>query len=49
MSLAGMGKIDDIIHGMKFGVTIFEVNYPFFLAEQQKALIRNPDKTYKER
>jgi len=44
-----MGKLEDIAHAMKFGISIFEVNYPFAVAEQQKALIRNADDTYTER
>jgi queuine/archaeosine tRNA-ribosyltransferase len=46
LGLAGLGKIEDIVHGLKFGISIFEVNYPFILAEEQKALIRNGDGTY---
>lgn len=41
LGLAGLGKIEDIQHAIKFGISIFEVNYPFQLAESQKALIRN--------
>jgi tRNA-guanine family transglycosylase len=46
LAMAGLGKIEDIVHAMKFGVTIFEINYPFALAEEQKALIHNEDGTY---
>ena len=38
LCLAGLGKIEDIEHAMKFGFSIFEVNYPFKLAEEQKIL-----------
>lgn len=33
LGMAGLGKIEDITHALKFGVSIFEVNYPFLLAE----------------
>eukprot|EP00919_Chromeraceae_sp_WS-2016_P053307 GHVR01126622.1.p1 GENE.GHVR01126622.1~~GHVR01126622.1.p1 ORF type:complete len:106 (+),score=6.85 GHVR01126622.1:1368-1685(+) len=39
LGLSGQGKIDDIEHARKFGVSIFEVNYPFLLAEKHIALI----------
>ena len=32
LGLAGLGKIEDIKHALKFGISIFEVNYPFLLA-----------------
>lgn len=32
LALAGLGKIEDIVHGLKFGISIFEVNYPFLVA-----------------
>lgn len=43
-----MGKIQDIQHARQFGFTHFEVNYPFFLAEEKKALIKEGD-NYVER
>ena len=38
MCLAGPGKIEDIEHAMKFGFDMFEVSYPFTVAESLKAL-----------
>lgn len=49
LALAGAGRIQDIQHALTFGVSLFEVNYPFMLAEDQKALVRNEDGTYSER
>ena len=40
LGLAGMGRIPDIQHALDFGFTLFEVNYPFKLAEEQKALVK---------
>jgi queuine tRNA-ribosyltransferase len=44
-----MGKIEDIEHGLKFGITIFEINYPFYLAENQIALIKTEKGKYIEK
>lgn len=39
LCLAGKGKLEDIEHAMNFGFEMFEVHYPFLVAEKQKALI----------
>ena len=39
LALAGEGKIEDIEHAMKYGYEIFEVSYPFLLAEKLIALV----------
>lgn len=44
LALAGTGKLPDIEHAMKFGYEIFEVSYPFILAENHKALIKRNGK-----
>ena len=48
LGLAGLGKIEDIKHALKFGITLFEINYPFLLAEKHTALIRSKEGTYSE-
>lgn len=37
--LGGLGKIADIQHALTFGFEAFQVNYPFLIAEKQKALL----------